>query len=132
MLTPSDNLLTMNIKVDKDKQNRPGIYYHLPPIQNQTIPTNAYKLSSQCITGNGLEPEHESAVEAAIALDGGAATESPLASPASTAGGAGQRKHSPPRHPHPHITKETLEKHGAYAADFRGEALTFKVGFSRS
>uniref|UniRef100_A0A0P4WVJ1 Ceramide transfer protein n=1 Tax=Scylla olivacea TaxID=85551 RepID=A0A0P4WVJ1_SCYOL len=80
-------------------------------------------------TCNGLEPEHESAVEAAIALDGGAAAESPTPSPSSSTAGLGHRKHSPPRHPHPHphITKETLQKHGAYAADFRGEALTFKA-----
>lgn len=81
--------------------------------------------------GNGIEPEHESAVEAALALDFTAAADSPLPPPpvavAAAAAAAAHRKHSPPRHPHPHITKETLEKHGAYSADFKGEALTFKV-----
>lgn len=71
-------------------------------------------------------------MEAALALDGGAAADSPLPPPpvavaAAAAAAAAHRKHSPPRHPHPHITKETLEKHGGYAADFKGEALTFKV-----
>lgn len=41
----------------------------------------------------------------------------------------GNRRFSPDRSPHPHITREILEKHGSYALDFRGEALTFKVEF---
>lgn len=67
------------------------------------------------LTGNGHEPEQEIGVEAAVAaVEGGVSVESPHA----------QRKKFPP---HPHITKDILLKHGMYALDFRGEALTFKV-----
>lgn len=67
-------------------------------------------------TCNGHEPDHDGVVEAAVAVECGPG-ESPL---------AGGRKFSH-RHPHPHVSKETLQKHGAYALDFRGEALTFKA-----
>ncbi|KAK7080293.1 Collagen type IV alpha-3-binding protein [Halocaridina rubra] len=73
------------------------------------------KLSEANCNGHGLDVD--GAAEAEIALDynlGG----SPI---------VGGRRPSPHPHPHLSINRETLEKHGSYALDFRGEALTFKA-----
>ncbi|KAK3885284.1 hypothetical protein Pcinc_010478 [Petrolisthes cinctipes] len=75
----------------------------------------AKDLKNEEATCNGHEPEQEIGVEAAVAaVEGGPSIESPQA----------QRKKFPQ---HPHITKDILLKHGMYALDFRGEALTFKA-----
>ncbi|XP_045596004.2 ceramide transfer protein isoform X1 [Procambarus clarkii] len=68
-------------------------------------------------TCNGHEPEHDGMIEVGVAAECGLG-ESP---------NAGGRKFSPLHLPHSHVSKETLQKHGAYALDFRGEALTFKA-----
>ncbi|XP_069997920.1 ceramide transfer protein [Penaeus vannamei] len=68
-------------------------------------------------TCNGHEGDQEGVVEAALMAECSVG-DSPK---------VGNRRFSPDRSPHPHITREILEKHGSYALDFRGEALTFKA-----
>lgn len=69
-------------------------------------------------TCNGHGPDVEGGVEAELAVECNYNLKgSPI---------AGGRRLSPNLLP-PHISRETLEKHGAYAVDFRGEALTFKA-----
>nr|XP_053636517.1 ceramide transfer protein-like isoform X2 [Cherax quadricarinatus] len=68
-------------------------------------------------TCNGHESENDGTIEVAVAAEYGLG-ESPK---------VGGRAFSPHHLPYPQVSKEILLKHGAYALDFRGEALTFKA-----